>query len=310
MSSISAREFEAALPAVLAAISRASFVAIDCEFSGLAPRPALRQTALDCVDARWAKVRAAAGAMQLLQFGVCTFELEAPPPPAALSAAGDGAAGDGAAAAAAPAPPPRFIARPFAFHLFPRASAGGRGADAEGDDDVTFLSSAGSLGFLSSHGFDLNAAVAGGVSYMSRDAERRLRHARRAAVVRSFLRDQQRDEAAEGGAEAGGGADQHRPCRIVVTEGVPPPDKAPPQAQAQAQVQAQAHGVPPAHAHAAAVAAAASASASASASAASAAAEPGAAPAAPAAPPAEDVMTLWMPQDVEWWRATRGAIDA
>ena len=198
MSSISAREFEAALPAVLAAISRASFVAIDCEFSGLAPRPALRQTALDCVDARWAKVRAAAGAMQLLQFGVCTFELEAPPPPAALSAAGDGAAGDGAAAAAAPAPPPRFIARPFAFHLFPRASAGGRGADAEGDDDVTFLSSAGSLGFLSSHGFDLNAAVAGGVSYMSRDAERRLRHARRAAVVRSFLRDPRVDGAARG----------------------------------------------------------------------------------------------------------------
>ena len=100
MSNVGASSFEAQLPAVLAAIARARFVAIDCEFSGLAPRAALRSSPLDCLDARWAKLRASAQAMQLLQFGVCTFE-DAPP---------------GAAAGAAP----RLVARPFAFHLWPR----------------------------------------------------------------------------------------------------------------------------------------------------------------------------------------------
>ena len=85
MSNVGASSFEAQLPAVLAAIARARFVAIDCEFSGLAPRAALRSSPLDCLDARWAKLRASAQAMQLLQFGVCTFE-DAPPGAAAGAA--------------------------------------------------------------------------------------------------------------------------------------------------------------------------------------------------------------------------------
>jgi hypothetical protein len=71
---VTARNFREVLPEIEAAISRASFIAMDCEMSGLGTEPALRTTHFDTLDSRWARVRASCRDMALLQLGICPFE--------------------------------------------------------------------------------------------------------------------------------------------------------------------------------------------------------------------------------------------
>ena len=195
MSAITASQFESALPRILKAVSSSAFISLDCEFSGLNPSSSTRSCALDSLDARYAKIRASTSAMGLLQFGICCFEHDVPNN--------------------------RFIARPFSFHLWPRSSSGVGGPDADGDDDATFLSSASSLSFLSRNGFDLNSLVSNGISYMSREQERKLRNEKRIGIVRRFQKAKLEDEELEMEVESGRAV--RRKCKIIVTEGVPPP---------------------------------------------------------------------------------------
>ena len=146
---ITRQTFPDALATVVAACSRASFVAIDCEMTGLATSKALMSSSIDSLDSRWARVRDSAASMGLVQFGVCPFEWDA----------GAGADKQGA-----------FVARPFSFYLFPRVSPIGResGVPGEGGDSF-FVATSATLEFLRTHHFDFHDFVDGGVRAEIRD---------------------------------------------------------------------------------------------------------------------------------------------
>ena len=165
---ITRQTFPDALATVVAACSRASFVAIDCEMTGLATSKALMSSSIDSLDSRWARVRDSAASMGLVQFGVCPFEWDA----------GAGADKQGA-----------FVARPFSFYLFPRVSPIGResGVPGEGGDSF-FVATSATLEFLRTHHFDFHDFVDGGVSFLSRSAEDRIRHVQRLKALRSTAR--------------------------------------------------------------------------------------------------------------------------
>ena len=155
---ITRQSFPSALDEVVAAISRASFVAIDCEMTGLAAKPALMSSLIDSLDSRWARTRDSAASMGLVQYGVCPFEWDA------------GAGADGAGA---------FVARPFSFYLMPRVSPVGGGSGVPGDGgDGFFVATSATLEFLRKHHFDFHDLVDGGVTFLSRSAEARVRHTR------------------------------------------------------------------------------------------------------------------------------------
>jgi hypothetical protein len=184
--------FQRELPALLASIARAQFVAIDCEMSGLWRAKWLAGSELDSLDSRWARVRDSGVHMGLLQYGVCAFEW-------------DGARG-------------AFIARPYSFHLLPREESGlwtaADGAGAGGD--AIFHASSSTVTFLRSNGFNLSQWAEGGLSFLSREAEAQLRHAYRLRALRRAARLMEEGQQGEdGGAAAAASAPGERP-RVVV----------------------------------------------------------------------------------------------
>ncbi|KAL6784488.1 hypothetical protein ACKKBF_B02010 [Auxenochlorella protothecoides x Auxenochlorella symbiontica] len=132
------------MPTIRDAIDHASFVAVDCEMTGLfdyEPKPWY----LDDMQTRYEDVAANAQKFGLIQIGLAAF---------APSLTGLG-----------------WVAKTFNFYLFPCALEG---------TDRRFLSQASSLEFLSGCGFDFNKCIRQGVPYMTAVA----RDARLARVAR------------------------------------------------------------------------------------------------------------------------------
>ena len=196
------------LPQVVAACEQASFVAIDCEMSGLWRQRWLGASYADSLDSRWARVRDSGAHLGLLQYGVCTFTWCA----ATQS----------------------FAARPFSFHLLPGGVRGleamDSGAAGEGGEAL-FAASTDALAFLRDNKFDFNAWVRDGLSFLSRAAEVELRHAHRLKALRLAARSL---DAAPGSAEgaAAAEAEQQPPTRIIID--LPAPAEAAPAAAADA----------------------------------------------------------------------------
>ena len=170
--------FDEKLPQVLSALRSASFVAIDCEMSGLWREKWLGGQYVDTLDSRWARVRDSGLHMGLLQYGVCAFEWS----PATQS----------------------YTARPFSFHLLPTKGVLeplDSGMAGEGGDAI-FHASSDTLGFLHKNHFDFSGWVRDGLSFVSRTAEAQLLHDHRMRALRQAARAMKAEEAAVSAAAA------------------------------------------------------------------------------------------------------------
>lgn len=131
--------FEEMLPAICASLAKAAFVAIDCEFSGLAQAEFAvvgqqRATRFDTPVERFQRASDSAANFSLMQLGVCAFEYDA-----ATRA---------------------LIAHPYSIHCFPRGGA-----------DKRFMCQTSSMQFLDSHGFNFQTWVHDGVSFLTHHEE-------------------------------------------------------------------------------------------------------------------------------------------
>ena len=163
--------FNELLPRILAACDSANFIAIDCEMSGLWRERWLGGCEMDSLDSRWSRVRDSGLHMGLLQYGICTFEWSSE---------------SGA-----------YIARPFSFHLLPKRGLLECTAHEAGEGgDTLFHTSTETLKFLLDNKFDFQAMVGGGLSYLSREGEARLRHVHRLSVMRASVKNSEGSTAA------------------------------------------------------------------------------------------------------------------
>ncbi|XP_037093747.1 poly(A)-specific ribonuclease PARN-like, partial [Pollicipes pollicipes] len=124
---ITKENFAAHLPRIRDAISRCSFLAVDCEFSGLTTGGTTCQ--YDTPAERYAHLRRTAAGFLVIQFGLAAFTL-------------DQERG-------------RYTQETFNFYLFPRHPSQG-----------SFLCQPSSLEFLSGNGFDFNKLIKDGVPYL------------------------------------------------------------------------------------------------------------------------------------------------
>ncbi|MES1911511.1 MAG: hypothetical protein MHM6MM_003929 [Cercozoa sp. M6MM] len=141
---ITRAHFASVLPQVESAIKRASFLAVDCEFSGLHAAEkwhGLQSCQLDPPALRYLQLRDGVEQFQLMQLGLCTFE----------DING------------------RLEARPFNIPVYPPHSNSRNGLDAR------FAAQASSLKFLRQHGFDFNAWIDESVPFMNRPQEQEAR---------------------------------------------------------------------------------------------------------------------------------------
>lgn len=120
------------------ALDKASFVAIDGEFTGLHCKH--KPNLFDSLEERYHKMRTGSLDFLLVQFGLCVFKY------------------DGEKS--------RYTAYPFSFYVFPRPV--NRHAP-----DVRFLCQSSSIDFLASHNFDFNKVFRDGIPFLtSLDQER------------------------------------------------------------------------------------------------------------------------------------------
>ncbi|XP_037093748.1 poly(A)-specific ribonuclease PARN-like, partial [Pollicipes pollicipes] len=124
---ITKENFATHLPRIRDAISRCSFLAVDCEFSGLTTGGTTCQ--YDTPAERYAHLRRTAAGFLVIQFGLAAFTL-------------DQERG-------------RYTQETFNFYLFPRHPSQG-----------SFLCQPSSLEFLSGNGFDFNKLIKDGVPYL------------------------------------------------------------------------------------------------------------------------------------------------
>ena len=149
---ITTENFTSCLPTIISAIRASLFIAIDTELTGLHSASWLRPLPIDTVDSRWARIRDSASKFSVLQFGLCCFTWDESRK--------------------------SFVARPFAFYLHPRKSS--VGLDRDGGGEAVLTVGAEALTFLSAHKFDFNKAIAKGIPWLSREAERAIRTERSA----------------------------------------------------------------------------------------------------------------------------------
>ena len=135
VSEVTRDNFETVIPEFIACLQDASFVALDCEFSGLAAPDACvnRQTRFDTPRERFDRARASVSAFTLLQFGVCVFTYDSATK--------------------------RLGSRPFNFYCFPRPF--------ESRDESCFTCQTSSMAFLASHGFNFQRWIADGIPHLS-----------------------------------------------------------------------------------------------------------------------------------------------
>ncbi|XP_013416791.1 poly(A)-specific ribonuclease PARN-like [Lingula anatina] len=134
--------FRESLPTISSAISKASFLAIDGEFTGL--QKGVNLHAFDTPNERYQKLRQGSMDFLLMQFGLCAFEYEATTK--------------------------RHIIRAFNFYLFPKPFS--RQAP-----DVCFSCQSSSIDFLVSQGFDFNKLFREGIPYLTPAEEQKSRDA-------------------------------------------------------------------------------------------------------------------------------------
>jgi poly(A)-specific ribonuclease len=132
--------FKEALPLVSEAIENSSFIAIDCEFSGLTARK--RENAMDTCKERYEKMINGIKDFTVMQFGICTFSWDAEQE--------------------------QYIAKPFNFFIFPKPYN-------RQMPDARFLCQSSSLDFLAGQGFDFNKWISQGIPYLLPPDEDRLR---------------------------------------------------------------------------------------------------------------------------------------
>uniref|UniRef100_A0A1E1XGM9 Putative polya-specific ribonuclease parn n=1 Tax=Amblyomma aureolatum TaxID=187763 RepID=A0A1E1XGM9_9ACAR len=128
---VTTQNFQEQLGVLKAAVEAASFVAIDCEFTGLQFEKCTH--AFDTPEERYRKLRESSQDFLTVQVGVCTFQFDK--------------AKHG------------YKYKAFNFYICPRQTV--RGAP-----DRMFRCQASSLQFLSQHGFDFNKLFRQGISYL------------------------------------------------------------------------------------------------------------------------------------------------
>ncbi|RHY30414.1 hypothetical protein DYB32_006348 [Aphanomyces invadans] len=128
------------------ALPSCRFVAIDTEFTGLAPSEFTREKIIDTLEERYAKVRASGENFLITQFGV------------ALVHVADGSAETDEAS--------NTWISCWNFFVFPRPYQ---------NFDARFLCQASSMQFMAEHGFDFNKFIRDGIPYLSRKSEMAVR---------------------------------------------------------------------------------------------------------------------------------------
>ncbi|XP_043213076.1 poly(A)-specific ribonuclease PARN-like [Amphibalanus amphitrite] len=118
--------FASSLERIRAAICRSSFLAVDCEFSGLSTGGS--SSKFDTPEERYAHLRRTASGFLVIQFGLAAFTLEKEKN--------------------------RYIQETFNFYLFPRHQSQG-----------SFICQP-SMEFLLENGFDFNKLIKDGIPYL------------------------------------------------------------------------------------------------------------------------------------------------
>ncbi|XP_040868033.1 poly(A)-specific ribonuclease PARN isoform X3 [Glycine max] len=138
---VTTANFEPSLAELRRHVRTSDFVAIDLEMTGVTSAPWRELLEFDRSDVRYLKVRDSATKFAVVQFGVCPFRWD----PSNHS----------------------FVAYPHNFYVFPRQQLAGLGPCDE------FLCQTTSMDFLAKYQFDFNACIHEGISYLSREQERK-----------------------------------------------------------------------------------------------------------------------------------------
>ncbi|KAL1417575.1 hypothetical protein MTO96_006130 [Rhipicephalus appendiculatus] len=139
---VTAENFQEQYGVLKAALENASFVAIDCEFTGLELERSTH--AYDTPEERYRKLRESSLDFLVVQVGVCVFQHD-------KEKRG-------------------YKYKAFNFYVCPKQTV-------KGAPDRMFRCQASSLQFLSQHGFDFNKLFSHGVSYLRTDEAAQLSQA-------------------------------------------------------------------------------------------------------------------------------------
>ncbi|XP_005103432.1 poly(A)-specific ribonuclease PARN [Aplysia californica] len=153
---VTKHNFNEELDSVLESIKSCTFMAIDGEFTGLDAFDGGNAAPFDTPEERYNKQRLGSTDFLLVQFGLCTFQVDAEKQ--------------------------RYEARPYNFYVFPKPH--NRQAP-----DRRFLCQSSSIDFLISQGFDFNKVFREGIPYLMPEAEQSLKAnlARRHEEARKLL---------------------------------------------------------------------------------------------------------------------------
>ncbi|XP_075558259.1 poly(A)-specific ribonuclease PARN-like isoform X1 [Dermacentor variabilis] len=137
---VTAKNFQEQFGQLKAAVENASFVAVDCEFTGLHLDRSTH--AYDTPEERYRKLRETSLDFLVVQVGVCTFQYDKEKH--------------------------GYNYKAFNFYVCPKQTV-------KGAPDRMFQCQASSLQFLSQHGFDFNKLFSQGVSYLKAEEAAQLR---------------------------------------------------------------------------------------------------------------------------------------
>ncbi|XP_031262914.1 poly(A)-specific ribonuclease PARN-like [Pistacia vera] len=129
--------FNDSLPEIKHHIANSHFIALSLQNTGSFSTPWHRLSAFDTPHTAYSKAKFAAERFQILQFAVCPFKIEAR----------------------------KVVAFPYNFHLFPRDEL------KLGMPSYSFTCQTSSLNSMAKEGFDFNACIYDGISYLSRAQE-------------------------------------------------------------------------------------------------------------------------------------------
>ncbi|EPZ32187.1 Ribonuclease CAF1 domain-containing protein, partial [Rozella allomycis CSF55] len=127
--------FKQTIPLILDAIDKSAFLSIDTELTGLQTSKNMSYRVFDSLQQRYSKFKDSASNFQILQYGICTFELQ---------------------------DDKKLLAKPFNFYLFPRSNELLK-------TDLVFSCQSGSIDFLVNHNFDFNKTFYDGIPFMSQE---------------------------------------------------------------------------------------------------------------------------------------------
>jgi len=203
-SEVTRHNFHDALAAIAKDLNQSScrFVAIDTEFTGLAPSDNVKEKYLDTLEARYNKVKQSGENFLITQFGIAAVHIEDAIPATeekpndntdnveeksqVTSVADDESAKAESTSTKSKvhqASSQRVSIKCWNFYVFPRPYL---------NMDMRFLCQASSMQFMSDHGFDFNKFIRDGIPYMTYDAEARIRK-KHAKSIESVKKDAPRN---------------------------------------------------------------------------------------------------------------------